>query len=298
MNKEEKRSFLKEFRSVGGFILFFVLFSGILQGLFSLVSILIEELLNVNKISSFIINVLNYIAIIFTYYLGYRIFLKKWNNNINYKIDKKYNKLHIILDIIIAIILIRFCWILWEYFLNFVNYNQSNLDDSLDFISIIYIALIGPLCEEVIMRGYVLSTLKKYGVYLGVIISSFVFGMFHGTVTQIIPCIFIGIILSTLTLKYKSILPSIITHIITNSITILLFFINIKNAFLINIIKIFIIVLSMVILIYYLIINFKNIKELMQSIKKFLVMQFQSIAFILFILLEIFNVVMEVFFIK
>lgn len=298
MNKEEKRSFLKEFRCVGGFILFFVLFSGILQGVFSLVSILIEELLDVNKNSSFIINVLNYIAIIFTYYLGYRIFFKKWNNNINYKIDKKYNKLYIVLDIIIAIILIRFCWILWEYFLNFVNYNQSNLDDSLDFISIIYIALIGPLCEEVIMRGYVLSTLKKYGVYLGVIISSFVFGMFHGTVTQIIPCIFIGIILSTLTLKYKSILPSIIAHIITNSITILLFFINIKNEFLINIIKIVIIVLSMVILIYYLIINFKNIKELIQSIKKFLVMQFQSISFILFILLEIFNVVMEVFFIK
>lgn len=298
MNKEEKRSFLKEFRCVGGFILFFVLFSGILQGLFSLVSILIEELLDVNKISSFIINVLNYIAIIFTYYLGYRIFLKKWNNNINYKIDKKYNKLHIVLDIIIAIILIRFCWILWEYFLNFVNYNQSNFDDSLDFISIIYIALIGPLFEEVIMRGYVLSTLKKYGVYLGVIVSSFVFGMFHGTVTQIIPCIFIGIILSTLTLKYKSILPSIITHIITNSITILLFFINIKNAFLINIIKIFIIVLSVVILIYYLIINFKNIKELVQSIKKFLVMQFQSIAFILFILLEIFNVVMEIIYKK
>lgn len=298
MNKEEKRSFLKEFRCVGGFILFFTLFSGILQGGFNLVSILIEELLDVNKISGSIINAFNYIAIIFTYYLGYRIFLKKWNNNINYKIDKKYNKLRITLDIIIAIILIRFCWILWEYFLNFINYNQSNLDDGLDFISIIYVALIAPLCEEVIMRGYVLSTLRKYGVYLSVIVSSFIFGMFHGTATQIIPCIFIGIILSTLTLKYKSILPSIITHIITNSITILLFFINIKNAFLINIIKIFIIVLSMVILIYYLIINFKNIKELMQSIKKFLVMQFQSIAFIVFILLEIFNVIMEILYNK
>ena len=298
MNKEEKRSFLKEFRCVGGFILFFTLFSGILQGGFNLVSILIEELLDVNKISGSIINAFNYIAIIYTYYLGYRIFIKKWNNNINYKIDKKYNKLRITLDIIIAIILIRFCWILWEYFLNFINYNQSNLDDGLDFISIIYVALIAPLCEEVIMRGYVLSTLRKYGVYLSVIVSSFIFGMFHGTVSQIIPCIFIGIILSTLTLKYKSILPSIITHIITNSITILLFFINIKNAFLINIIKIFIIVLSMVILIYYLIINFKNIKELMQSIKKFLVMQFQSIAFILFILLEIFNVIMEILYNK
>lgn len=298
MNKEEKRSFLKEFRCVGGFILFFTLFSGILQGGFNLVSILIEELLDVNKISGSIINAFNYIAIIFTYYLGYRIFLKKWNNNINYKIDKKYNKLRITLDIIIAIILIRFCWILWEYFLNFINYNQSNLDDGLDFISIIYVALIAPLCEEVIMRGYVLSTLRKYGVYLSVIVSSVIFGMFHGTVSQIIPCIFIGIILSTLTLKYKSILPSIITHIITNSITILLFFINIKNAFLINIIKIFIIVLSMVILIYYLIINFKKVKEFMQSIKKFLVMQFQSIAFILFILLEIFNVVMEILYNK
>lgn len=298
MNKEEKRSFLKEFRCVGGFILFFTLFSGILQGGFNLVSILIEELLDVNKISGSIINAFNYIAIIYTYYLGYRIFLKKWNNNINYKIDKKYNKLRITLDIIIAIILIRFCWILWEYFLNFINYNQSNLDDGLDFISIIYVALIAPLCEEVIMRGYVLSTLRKYGVYLSVIVSSVIFGMFHGTVSQIIPCIFIGIILSTLTLKYKSILPSIITHIITNSITILLFFINIKNAFLINIIKIFIIVLSMVILIYYLIINFKKVKEFMQSIKKFLVMQFQSIAFILFILLEIFNVVMEILYNK
>ena len=298
MNKEEKRSFLKEFRCVGGFILFFTLFSGILQGGFNLVSILIEELLDVNKISGSIINAFNYIAIIYTYYLGYRIFLKKWNNNINYKIDKKYNKLRITLDIIIAIILIRFCWILWEYFLNFINYNQSNLDDGLDFISIIYVALIAPLCEEVIMRGYVLSTLRKYGVYLSVIVSSFIFGMFHGTVSQIIPCIFIGIILSTLTLKYKSILPSIITHIITNSITILLFFINIKNEFLINIIKIVIIVLSMVILIYYLIVNFKNIKEFMQSIKKFLVMQFQSIAFILFILLEIFNVIMEILYNK
>lgn len=298
MNKEEKRIFLKEFRCVGGFILFFALFSGILQGGFSLVSILIEELVDIHKVSDSIMNLLDCSAIIFTYYLGYRIFLKKWNNNINYKIDKKYNYLHIILDIVIAVILIRFFWLLWEYFLNFVNYNQGNLDVNLDFISIVYISLIAPICEEIIMRGYILSTLKKYGVYLSIIISSFVFGMFHGTATQIIPCIFIGNILAILSLKYKSLLPSLITHITTNSITILLFFIKIENTVLINIIKIVIIVLSIVLLIYYLIINFKKVKGFMQSIKKFLGMQFQSIAFILFVLLEIFNVVMEIFFVK
>lgn len=286
--KEEKRNYLKEFRWVSCFLLFFSLFGTT----FTMGSMVLTEILTYftdNKDLSLFLSELGlYAATIYTYYVGYRIFLKKWHQKIDVR-PKNVNILNFILDIIISIILVRFIWIIWQYIIDFLNYNPVSSDESIGILSYLYIVIIAPIIEEIIMRGYILKILQKYGKYVSIIISSIFFGLFHGTFTQAIPCIFIGLIFANLAVKYKSVLPSIIVHIITNFISV----INIDSGAFLTVIKAIIIILSIVTLIHLLIINCKNIKKIFSEIKISFSLELKSAAYIIFVISELFNIVFD-----
>ena len=84
--------------------------------------------------------------------------------------------------------------------------------------SIIYVlsvAIITPIKEEILYRGILYRFFeKKYSFLIGIIISSFIFGILHGgfPVTAMI----MGIVFAMLYKKTQSILPSIILHIVWN----------------------------------------------------------------------------------
>jgi len=83
---------------------------------------------------------------------------------------------------------------------------------------LMYVCLLGPILEEIIFRGFILKTMQKYGNLTAIIVSSILFSMFHLNLVQFINPVLMGIVLAFITIKSKSIFPSIIAHIFNNTI--------------------------------------------------------------------------------
>jgi hypothetical protein len=81
----------------------------------------------------------------------------------------------------------------------------------------IYVALIGPICEEVLFRGLIQKSLEKYSPVIAIITSAIGFGLYHGNFGQMFPMIGTGIVLGYVAYKY-SLKWSMIIHIIYNTV--------------------------------------------------------------------------------
>ena len=79
----------------------------------------------------------------------------------------------------------------------------------------LYIAIIGPICEEIIFRGFVQRRLEKYSPVIAVFVSAISFGFFHGNFSQLFPMVGVGLVLGYMAYKY-SIKMSIAMHITYN----------------------------------------------------------------------------------
>lgn len=97
---------------------------------------------------------------------------------------------------------------------DFTVENSTLLSDLLLYM---YVCLLGPILEELLYRGVLLQSLKKYNVRFAIVISALIFGMMHENITQCILGMLIGIPLAIITIKSGSILPAIFTHIIVNT---------------------------------------------------------------------------------
>ncbi len=95
-------------------------------------------------------------------------------------------------------------------------------------------SLIPPLVEEFAMRKVVLQPLRKYGNVFAIISSALIFGIFHGTATQIPFAILCGLFLGYAVIATESIWVSIIIHAIVNGLSCtyytLMYFFNEKTA--------------------------------------------------------------------
>lgn len=79
----------------------------------------------------------------------------------------------------------------------------------------LYASFFGPVSEELIFRGAGLRTFEKYGRIFAILMSSLLFGLFHGNFPQFFFATFVGIIFSYVTLEY-SILWAMAFHIFNN----------------------------------------------------------------------------------
>ncbi len=99
-------------------------------------------------------------------------------------------------------------------------------------VSIFDTAMIAPLVEELVFRGVILPRIsKRHGIWKGILISSVLFGAAHmmngqmdaaSAVQTVVNITLIGIFLSLLCLKEKSIWASFTVHAMNNLIEILL----------------------------------------------------------------------------
>ena len=80
-----------------------------------------------------------------------------------------------------------------------------------------YVVLIGPVCEELIYRGMIISLLKPYGKGLAVFFSAFIFGFMHGNIPQFVSAFAGGLVFAAIAVKYDSIVPTIVMHILNNT---------------------------------------------------------------------------------
>lgn len=92
----------------------------------------------------------------------------------------------------------------------------------LDILIYFYICLLGPVLEELIFRGVLLEGLRKYGNLFGIIMSAVMFGLMHQNIMQFLPAAVIGIVWGYTAVKSGSLIPSILLHILNNTMSSLL----------------------------------------------------------------------------
>ncbi len=81
-------------------------------------------------------------------------------------------------------------------------------------VTVIFTALLAPICEEVVLRGLVHTRLRKaIPSFAAMLISSWIFGMMHGVRIQIIYAALLGLLLAWLFEKTGSLLAPILFHI-------------------------------------------------------------------------------------
>ena len=114
-------------------------------------------------------------------------------------------------------------WSLYYLWLDQVGYldtlDGELMDNSSDFFTIIYVCLIAPVAEETVFRGWLVKLLKRYGSLVAITFSALSFGLFHGTVTQSVPAVIIGVVFAVIVLRFDSYVPTIILHIINNALS-------------------------------------------------------------------------------
>ncbi|HAG03815.1 MAG TPA: hypothetical protein DCG28_00115 [Lachnospiraceae bacterium] len=67
--------------------------------------------------------------------------------------------------------------------------------DAHELPMLLYVMLIGPICEEIMFRGFLLNSLKKYGATFAIVVSSVFFGLFHENFVQAINAGMLGLLL-------------------------------------------------------------------------------------------------------
>ena len=92
--------------------------------------------------------------------------------------------------------------------------------------TIIFVVVIAPFVEELLFRNLLLSSfMEKMSTNSAILLTASIFGFMHlESWTSVPPLIVFGIILGKLRIHYQSIIPSIIAHVVNNSIVVLSLF--------------------------------------------------------------------------
>lgn len=85
-------------------------------------------------------------------------------------------------------------------------------------LNLLYVAVFPAIFEEIAFRGVILQPLRKYGDWFAIGVSSVIFGLVHGNMTQMPFAIIAGIALGYTFVVTGSIWPSVIIHLFNNSL--------------------------------------------------------------------------------
>jgi membrane protease YdiL (CAAX protease family) len=103
---------------------------------------------------------------------------------------------------------------------SFSSGDEPQVNSVVDIIALfIGTAIIPPLVEEFAMRNVVMQPLRKYGNLFAIICSALVFGIFHGTPSQIPFAILCGLFLGYAVIATDSIWTGVIIHAIVNGLS-------------------------------------------------------------------------------
>ena len=92
-------------------------------------------------------------------------------------------------------------------------------------VGYLYVVLIGPIFEELIFRGAVQGTLRRFGENFAIIFSALLFGFYHMLILQIPFGFILGLLLGYVASRW-SLRAAIALHIVINGLSVLLSFIE------------------------------------------------------------------------
>ena len=105
-------------------------------------------------------------------------------------------------------------------FTTYTGYNKiiSSAQSSLNcYLALFNLIIIGPIFEEILLRGMIFNSLKKnLNIVAAIILQAFIFSILHGNIIQCIYTFASGIIYGVIYLKTNSLLAPILMHIIGN----------------------------------------------------------------------------------
>jgi len=104
--------------------------------------------------------------------------------------------------------------------LSLANNYDAAMDSLVSPIGILYIVLIGPIFEELIFRGAVMGSLRRYGDNFAILFSSMLFGFYHMVILQIPFALVLGLLLGYVAARW-SLRASIALHIVVNGLAML-----------------------------------------------------------------------------
>ena len=105
---------------------------------------------------------------------------------------------------------------------NTVNFTEDAYTLPDIILSIIATAVVPALIEEFTFRGIIMGGLRKFGDAFAILVSSIVFGAFHGNMTQAVFAFFFFFLFAFFDCKTNSIIPSIIIHFSNNLYAVLM----------------------------------------------------------------------------
>ena len=85
-----------------------------------------------------------------------------------------------------------------------------------DAVYVFTFIVISPILEEFAFRGVLLNSLSRYGKYFALTASAIIYSLAHGSFMEFLPSFIMGILLGKLFLRYRSIKPVTIIHILFN----------------------------------------------------------------------------------
>lgn len=106
-------------------------------------------------------------------------------------------------------------WILNQFGLSVMATLESVSGASDTFSMFLYSALLAPIAEEILFRGYVLRTLRPFGKRFAIFGSAFLFGLFHGNLLQTPYAFLVGLLLGYVAVEY-SVLWAMALHMFNN----------------------------------------------------------------------------------
>lgn len=89
------------------------------------------------------------------------------------------------------------------------------------FLYVVNVVLIPPLVEEMMFRGVILQSLRRWGDGFAVLFSAMLFGFYHGNFIQMIFAFLCGLALGYVAVRTNSLLPSILIHAVNNGLSVL-----------------------------------------------------------------------------
>lgn len=279
----EQRNYYKPFRCVAGFVLSLTVIIYALQGASSGIAVMVTFVFHNPFIQEFLTSALLYGCIILSYYLGYMIFFRKYVGQF-YRFEPVRRKdiLPLIPLCLGTFFFILACWQLWGLVVDF----SSASEESLSLISILYACIGAPVMEELVFRYWIRKVMQPYGCWCYVLISALSFGLFHGTVEQSVPAIFIGLAFGLIAWHYDSIIPTVILHVANNTLS------TLESFFTIEISETLVYLIAAVFLVALLVLFFRKIrwKELGKPVRLIP----HSISYIVFLIFYVIVIVVQV----
>ena len=104
--------------------------------------------------------------------------------------------------------------------------NSESLNDSIlsaGFIpALIVVGFMPAIAEEAAFRGFLFGTLKhKTKIIIAIVVSAALFGAYHMNLLQFFTGLFMGCFMAYMTYKSGSILPSVLFHLLNNSLSVI-----------------------------------------------------------------------------